>query len=240
MIDLNFFPVPYAKINNLRYRPVGLGVSGYHHMLAKNGISWESEEHLAIADRVFEWINYAAIEASCDYAEEKGCYEYFPGSGWQTGSYFEMRGYCSDEWRRLREKAAAVGLRNGWLIAAAPTSSTSMISGTTAGLDPIMNRFYLEEKKTGLVPRVAPELTPSTYWRYKNAHYIDQKWSLRAAGIRQRHIDQAQSINLYITNNYTLRQVLELYLLAWKSGVKTIYYIRSKSLEIEECEVCSS
>lgn len=103
-----------------------------------------------------------------------------------------------------------------------------------------MNRFYLEEKKTGLVPRVAPELTPSTYWRYKNAHYIDQKWSLRAAGIRQRHIDQAQSINLYITNNYTLRQVLELYLLAWKSGVKTIYYIRSKSLEIEECEVCSS
>lgn len=240
VIDLNFFPVPYAKINNLRYRPVGLGVSGYHHMLAKNGISWESEEHLAIADRVFEWINYAAIEASCDYAEEKGCYEYFPGSGWQTGSYFEMRGYCSDEWRRLREKAAAVGLRNGWLIAAAPTSSTSMISGTTAGLDPIMNRFYLEEKKNGLVPRVAPELTPSTYWRYKNAHYIDQKWSLRAAGIRQRHIDQAQSINLYITNNYTLRQVLELYLLAWKSGVKTIYYIRSKSLEIEECEVCSS
>ena len=60
VIDLNFFPVPYAKINNLRYRPVGLGVSGYHHMLAKNGISWESEEHLAIADRVFEWINYAA------------------------------------------------------------------------------------------------------------------------------------------------------------------------------------
>ena len=115
-----------------------------------------------------------------------------------------------------------------------------MISGTTAGLDPIMNRFYLEEKKNGLVPRVAPELTPSTYWRDKNAHYIDQKWSLRAAGIRQRHIDQAQSINLYITNNYTLRQVLELYLLAWKSGVKTIYYIRSKSLEIEECEVCSS
>ena len=81
VIDLNFFPVPYAKINNLRYRPVGLGVSGYHHMLAKNGISWESEEHLTIADRVFEWINYAAIEASCDYAEEKGCYEYFPGSG---------------------------------------------------------------------------------------------------------------------------------------------------------------
>lgn len=240
VIDLNFFPVPYAEITNLRYRPVGLGVSGYHHMLAKNGISWESEGHLAFADQVFEWINYAAIEASSDYAAEKGSYEYFPGSGWQSGEYFEKRDYRSEEWTRLREKVVAQGMRNGWLMAAAPTSSTSMLSGTTAGLDPIMNRFYLEEKKNGLVPRVAPELTPATFWRYKNAHYIDQKWSVRAAGVRQRHIDQAQSMNLYITNSYTLRQVLELYLLAWRCGVKTIYYIRSKSLEVEECEVCSS
>ena len=54
-----------------------------------------------------------------------------------------------------------------------------------------------------------------TYWYYKNAHTIDQKWSVRACGVRQRHIDQAQSVNLYITNEYTLRQVLELYVLAW-------------------------
>lgn len=60
------------------------------------------------------------------------------------------------------------------------------------------------------------------------------------AGVRQRHIDQAQSVNLYITNEYTLRQVLELYVLAWECGVKTVYYVRSKSLEVEECESCSS
>ncbi len=58
--------------------------------------------------------------------------------------------------------------------------------------------------------------------------------------MRQRHIDQAQSVNLYITNEYTLRQVLELYVLAWECGVKTVYYVRSKSLEVEECESCSS
>ena len=63
---------------------------------------------------------------------------------------------------------------------------------------------------------------------------------MRAAGVRQRHIDQAQSVNLYITNDHTMRQVLELYLEAWRSGVKTIYYVRSKSLEVEECESCSS
>ena len=47
-------------------------------------------------------------------------------------------------------------------------------------------------------------------------------------------------MNLYITNDYTFRKVLDLYLLAWEEGVKTIYYIRSKSLEVEECESCSS
>ena len=240
VIDLNFFPVPYAKVTNLRYRPVGLGISGYHHMLAKNGISWESEEHLEFTDKVFEAINYAAIEASCDFAEEKGSYDLFEGSEWQTGAYFDKRGYSSEEWKHLREKVAAHGMRNGWLIAIAPTSSTSMIAGTTAGLDPVMNRYYLEEKKNGLVPRVAPDLTPETFWKYKNAHYIDQRWSVRAAGIRQRHVDQAQSMNLYITNDYTLRQVLELYILAWEKGVKTIYYVRSKSLEVDECEACSS
>lgn len=91
-----------------------------------------------------------------------------------------------------------------------------------------------------MLPRVAPELSQQTWWLYKNAHNIDQSWSVRAAGIRQRHIDQAQSMNLYITNDFTMRQVLNLYLQAFESGVKTIYYVRSKALEVEECESCAS
>ena len=240
VIDLNFFPVSYAKINNERYRPVGLGVSGYHHMLAKRGIAWESEEHLAFAEQVFSDIHYAAIRASSRIAREKGSYAHFEGSLWQTGEYFAERGLTDARWQALRQEVAEHGLRNGYLLAVAPTSSTSMIAGTTAGLDPIMNRYFLEEKKSGLVPRVAPELSMKTFWYYKNAHLIDQTWSVRACGVRQRHIDQAQSMNLYITNDYTFRKVLDLYLLAWEQGVKTIYYIRSKSLEVEECEVCSS
>ena len=240
VIDLNFYPVEYAKINNRKYRPIGLGVSGYHHMIAKNGIGWESEKHLAFADEVFEEINYAAIEASCDLAAEKGSYEYFEGSDWQTGAYFEKRGYTSDRWKELAAKVAKYGMRNSYLIAVAPTSSTSIIAGTTAGLDPVMKKFFFEEKKGAMIPRVAPELSPATYWLYKNAHLIDQTWTVRAAGVRQRHIDQAQSLNLYITNEYTMRQVLGLYISAWEEGVKTVYYIRSKSLEVEECESCSS
>ena len=209
-------------------------------MLAKRAVRWESEEHLNLADELFEQINYAAIAASCEIAEQKGAYRHFEGSEWQSGEYFRRRGYTAPHWQELQERVATHGLRNAWLLAVAPTSSTGTIAGTTAGIDPVMKLFFMEERKTGLMPRVAPDLSLSTLWFYKSAHHIDQQWSVRAAGVRQRHIDQAQSMNLYITNDYTLRQILNLYILAWESGVKTVYYIRSKSLEIEECESCSS
>ena len=240
VIDLNFYPLPYAELTNRSMRPIGLGVSGYHHMLAKLGLHWETQEHLDFADQLFEQINHAAIAASCDTAREKGTYAAFEGSEWQSGAYFERRGYTAPHWQELRQRVATHGLRNAWLLAVAPTSSTSIIAGTTAGIDPVMKLFFLEEKKSGLMPRVAPELTLQTLWLYKNAHHIDQTWSVRAAGVRQRHIDQAQSMNLYITHEYTLRQILNLYILAWECGVKTIYYIRSRSLEVEECELCAS
>ncbi len=240
VIDLNFYPLPYAKLTNRRYRSIGLGVSGYHHMLAKQGIRWESEEHLKFADKLFETINFAAIDASCRLAEEKGQCDTFAGSEWESGAYFTKRDYTSPQWKALAQRVAEKGMRNAYLLAIAPTSSTSILAGTTAGIDPIMKHFFLEEKKGSMLPRVAPDLSPQTYWLYKNAHLIDQSWSIRAAGVRQRHIDQAQSMNLYITNEYTMRGVLNLYLQAWECGVKTIYYIRSRSLEVEECESCSS
>lgn len=240
VINLNFYPVPYAQLTNQRYRSIGLGISGYHHALAKRRIKWESEEHLEFMDKVFETINRAAILASSNLAKEKGSYQFFEGSDWQTGIYFDKRGYDSAKWQDVRKTVALQGMRNAYLLAVAPTSSTSIIAGTTAGLDPIMKRFFLEEKKGSMLPRVAPELSDETYWMYKSAYLINQKWSVRASGVRQRHIDQAQSMNLYITNDFTMRQILDLYLLAWKEGVKTIYYVRSKSLEVEECESCSS
>lgn len=240
VIDLNLYPVPYAQISNQRYRSIGLGVSGYHHALALRGIRWESEEHLAFADRLFEQINFAAIQASTRLAREKGRYACFEGSDWQTGAYFEKRDYQSERWQHLAAEVAEQGMRNAYLLAIAPTSSTSIIAGTTAGIDPVMKRFFLEEKKGAMLPRVAPALSDKTWWIYKDAHLINQTWSVRAAGVRQRHIDQAQSLNLYITNEFTMRQLLNLYILAWESGVKTIYYVRSKSLEVAECESCAS
>lgn len=240
VIDLNFYPLEYARLTNQKYRSIGLGVSGYHHMLAKRNIKWESEEHLKFVDEVFERINFAAIKADNALAIERGSYKLFDGSDWQNGDYFKKRGYTSEKWKELQRSVCENGMRNAYLLAIAPTSSTSVLSGTTAGVDPVMKRFYLEEKKGSMLPRVAPELSINTWWYYKPAHTIDQTWSIKAAGVRQRHIDQAQSMNLYITNEFTMRQVLNLYIEAWKAGVKTIYYVRSKSLEVEDCDSCSA
>lgn len=240
VIDLNYYPLPYAKITSQKYRSIGLGTSGYHHMLVNHGIAWETEEHLHFIDQVYEDINYYALKASHQLSKERGAYTFFEGSDYQTGAYFTKRQYVDTRWKILQKEIKNDGLRNGYLLAIAPTSSTSILAGTSAGLDPVLRRFYLEEKKDGIAVRVAPNLSMDTFWLYKAAHLIDQTYTIKAAGLRQRHIDQAQSMNLYITNEYTMRQILDLYILAWKHKVKTIYYIRSQSLEIEDCDSCSA
>lgn len=240
VITLNKLPVKDAIVTSDKYRAIGLGTSGYHHYLANHNIMWESEEHLEVADKLFEEIAYQAIKASMELAKEKGAYPAFEGSTWQTGEYFEERGYTSSRWQALREDVAKYGIRNGYMMAVAPTGSTSNIANTTAGIDPIFKKFFIEEKKGSFTPKTAPDLCVENFWLYKEAHHIDQSWSIKACGIRQRHIDQAQSFNLYITPEISAKDILNMYMEAWKNGVKTLYYIRNQSLEMDECTSCSS
>ncbi|VYU17470.1 ribonucleoside-diphosphate reductase subunit alpha [Clostridium tertium] len=240
VIDLNYYSVPFAEVTNKKYRAIGLGTSGYHHMLANNLIHWTDEEHKAFADDVYERINYHAIKASMNIAKEKGRYSCFEGSDWQNGDYFNLRGYNSEKWQNLREEVNTYGMRNGYLMAVAPNGSTATIAGTSEGVDPVMARFWLEEKKGSIIPKTAPNLNEENYWYYNSAYNIDQKWCVQINGIRQRHIDQGQSFNLYITTNYTMRQIMNLYIEACKVGVKSIYYVRSKSLTVSDCESCSA
>ncbi|WP_195971846.1 ribonucleoside-diphosphate reductase subunit alpha [Clostridium thermobutyricum] len=240
VIDLNYYSVPYAEVTNKRYRAVGLGTSGYHHMLANNRIHFTDEKHKDFVDKVYENINYYAIKASMKIAKEKGRYKEFEGSDWENGQYFELRDYKSERWNLLREEIKSYGMRNGYLMAIAPNGSTATLAGTSEGVDPVMSRFWLEEKKGSIVPKTAPGLSEETYWYYNSAYNIDQIWCVQMNGVRQRHIDQGQSFNLYITTNYTMRQIMNLYIEACKRGVKSIYYVRSKSLTVGDCESCSA
>ncbi|MDF0726357.1 ribonucleoside-diphosphate reductase subunit alpha [Cytobacillus sp. S13-E01] len=242
VIDLNTISVGQAGVTNKKYRAIGLGTFGWHHLLAVEGIHWESEEAIEYADNLYEDIAYYTIRASNDLAIEKGEYSQFTGSEWDTGEYFYRKNYNSNRWVRLQENISKHGLRNGWLMAVAPNSSTAKIGGSTDGIDPLYAVEYAEEKKNFKFNVTAPDLNHETYDYYRRArHELDQVWSIRQNAARQRHIDQGISFNIYVRHDIKARDLLNLHLEAWKQGLKTTYYVRSTSqVEIEECEACHS
>jgi ribonucleoside-diphosphate reductase alpha chain len=227
VITVNHLPVPQATRTNLRYRAIGLGVHGYQQYLVAHGIPWESEAHVQEADALFERIAYRALEASHTLAVERGAYPFFPGSGWDTGAIFAQRGYTSESWQTLQAKIHTDGLRNGYLLAIAPTGSTSILADATPGIDPVFDHTWREDKQGFAVTRIAPGMTLATRPAFNTAHHTDQTWSIRAAGARQRHLDQAQSLNLYRTPTMDARMLSDWYFLAWEQGIKTVYYFRN-------------
>lgn len=245
VIDLNTIDVKQATITNRKYRAIGLGTFGWHHLLALKGMPWESQEAVQFAYELYEKIAYLTIESSMNLAKEKGAYPMFEGSDWETGDYFSQRGYLEgnhkEQWASLMENVRRYGIRNGYLMAVAPNSSTSVIAGSTASIDPIFKPFYHEEKKDYKLPVVAPDMNHKTYDIYRRSAYIvDQRWSIRQNAARQRHIDQSISFNLYVPNYIKAKVMLDLHLQAWDAGLKTTYYVRSTATDIEECEWCES
>ncbi|MFC4401925.1 ribonucleoside-diphosphate reductase subunit alpha [Gracilibacillus xinjiangensis] len=242
VIDLNTISVGQAQVTNKKYRAVGLGTFGWHHLLALESIHWESEEAVNYADKVYEDIAYYTIKASMELAKEKGAYSEFEGSEWHTGIYFDRREYKSDRWNELREEVKTNGIRNGWLMAVAPNSSTAKIGGSTDGIDPLYAVEFAEEKKNFKFKVTAPDLDHVTYNYYRRArHELDQVWSIKQNSKRQRHIDQAISFNFYVRHDIKAKDLLNLHITAWENRLKTTYYVRSTSqTEIEECEACHS
>ncbi|WP_102028804.1 ribonucleoside-diphosphate reductase subunit alpha [Salirhabdus sp. Marseille-P4669] len=242
VIDINPLKVKQAEITNKRYRAVGLGTFGWHHLLALEGIYWETDEAVAYANQLYEDIAYYTIKSSMELAKEKGAYAEIEGSEWQTGQYFERKGYTSERWTKLKQDVGEYGVRNGWMMAVAPNSSTAKIGGSTDGIDPIYAVEYAEEKKNFKFKVTPPDLNHRTYAFYRRArHELDQQWSIKQNAARQRHIDQSISFNIYVRHDIKAKDLLNLHLQAWKQGLKTTYYVRSTSqAEIEECEACHS
>ncbi len=261
VIDLNFYPLKKVKETNLRSRAIGLGIMGEAQMLAQKKIHWGSKEHILLIDEIMEQLSYNAINASSDLALEKGKYPNFEGSKWSRGivpidsankhaKELGGRGGLFDytyNWDDLRAKLRHQGIRNGYLMAIAPTSSISILTGTTQTIEPVYKRKWFEENLSGMIPVVAPNLNVDNWAYYKPAYDIDQEDLVRVAAVRQKWIDQGQSLNIFFTVDKASGRVLHnLYLLAWKLGLKSTYYLRSESMEVKqdvidrsvECEGC--
>src|SRR5574344_1799237 len=245
VIDLNFYPLRKVKATNLKTRAIGLGVMGEAEMLASHKISWGSVEHFKKIDEIMEAISYNAIESSSNLALEKGSYSLFEGSNWSKGvmpqdhtpqavnALVEKDLFDSScDWESLREKVKKDGMRNGYLMAIAPTSSISILVWTTQAIEPVYKRKWFEENLSGLIPVVAPKLSPDTWSFYTPAFEIDQFQLIKAAAVRQKWIDQGQSTNVFMNLDIASGKYLhEIYTLAWKLGLKSTYYLRSQSPE---------
>ncbi len=247
VIDLNFYPLEKVKRTNMKSRSIGLGVMGEAQMLAESKIAWGSQEHFDKIDEIMEAVSYNAIRASSDNAVEKGRYQEFEGSKWSRGilpmdhahadviNLVDRGGLFASayDWDELRVKIKKDGMRNGYLMAIAPTSSISILTGTTQAIEPVYKRKWYEENLSGLIPVVAPKLSPDTWSYYTPAYDLDQRLLIKAGAIRQKWIDQGQSLNIFITLDKASGKYLnDIYMLAWKLGVKSTYYLRSESPEV--------
>lgn len=263
VIDLNFYPHIKVKNTNLQSRSIGLGVMGEAQMLAEAKIFWGSDEHLNKIDEIMEVISYEAINSSSNLAIEKGSYPDFQGSNWSKGIFpidvastkakaLTLREGLFDQsecdWEKLRQKVKRDGMRNGYLMAIAPTSSISILVGTTQTIEPVYKRKWFEQNLSGMIPVVVPNLSLETWQYYTPAYELDQKILIKAAAVRGKWIDQGQSLNIFLSLDKASGGYLnEIYQLAWELGIKSTYYLRSESPDSEkvsiadrsiECEGC--
>ena len=251
VIDLNFYPLKKVKDTNLASRSIGLGAMGEAQYLAENQISFGSQEHLNKINYLYECISYNTIKASSTLGREKGNYPDFEGSDWNKGIMphdhanhhvtelltKHVAAYSQSEWDVLRE-VASKNMRNGYLMAIAPTSSISILVGTTQAIEPCYKRKWYEENMSGLIPVTVPNLNPNTWSFYIPAFEVNQLDIIKAAAIRQKWIDQGQSTNIFMSLDKASGKYLnEIYMLAHKLGCKSTYYLRSQSPDAKKAEM---
>lgn len=249
VISLQRLTVPDAIVTNNKYRAVGSGTQGIAALLAKKRIMWDSDDAVDYIDKLEEKIMLYTIKASSKLGKEKGSYEIFEGSQWNTGEWIERRDKTTlDEWDEVKELAKN-HMRNAYLRSPMPTGGTSILMGSTPGVDTIFDVIYQDGKANALLPIVVPNLTPQTWFFYKptmKMTYEGEKqlahmWSILQNEKRQQWVDQSTSFNLYIPTGLQVKHLLRMHMEVWERGIKTTYYVRSwDSKQEDSCLACSA
>jgi len=159
VIDINYYPNDETKRSNFLHRPIGIGIQGLADSFYKMGYPYESEEAAKLNSEISETIYFAALEASCELAEEEGAYESYEGSPMSKGQFqFDLwnDSRVSDRWNwtELKESIAVHGIRNSLLVALMPTASTSFLMGCCESFEPISSNYYVSGGIVGSFKRV--------------------------------------------------------------------------------------
>jgi ribonucleoside-diphosphate reductase alpha chain len=249
IIQLNFYPIKEAEITAKKYRSVGLGFMGLAEYLACNKLAYDKPEAREDVDYLFEKYAFAALEASKNLAQERGAYHLFQGSEWSKGilfgrdvEWYKKHTKNGEKWESLIQEIREKGLRFSYHLAPAPNTSTAGVVGTTAGLLPIYKRLFVETNSIAPVVTVAPNLSQENFWFYKEYQRMNMEDVIDMFAVIYKWIDQSASFE-WMINPAEISPVdlYKYYFRAWKKGIKTVYYVRSMSGEIEEdsCVSCS-
>lgn len=250
-IDLTKTPIKESDKHNKKYRAIGVGTMGLADYLAREYMIYE--DSLSEIDELFEEIALYSLKASTLLAKERGSYSMFKGSQWDKGVFFQKdekwyleNSKFSQKWKEVFELVKEYGIRNGELTAVAPNTSTSLLMGSTASVNPTFSRFYIEKNQKGAVPRVVKYLKDRA-WFYPEFKNVDPQTYVKIMGIIGKWTTQGVSMELIFDLNKNIRakDIYDTLMTAWKEGCKSVYYIRTiqKSTNImnekEECESCS-
>jgi ribonucleoside-diphosphate reductase alpha chain len=286
VIDINFYAVKAAETSNMKHRPIGLGIMGFHDALYMLKTPYASQEAVEFADRSMEMVSYYAIKASSDLAKERGAYQSYEGSLWSQGvlpidsikllkesrgeEYLDVDESTTMDWDGLRATVKEQGIRNSNVMAIAPTATIANITGVSQSIEPTYQNLYVKSNLSGEftvtnIPMVE-NLKELGLWDsvmindlkyydgsvkgisripedvkelYATAFDIEPRWLIDAASRRQKWIDQSQSLNLYI-DEPNGKKLDIMYRMAWLRGLKTTYYLRSRSATTTEKSTIST
>ncbi|MGJ8725969.1 MAG: ribonucleoside-diphosphate reductase subunit alpha [Roseibacillus sp.] len=272
VIDINFYPTDAAATANSRHRPIGLGVMGLQNALYKKGYSFASEQAVDFNDEFMEAIAYYAYSSSSDLSGERGSYQSYKGSKWDRGLLpqdtldllQEERGQDIEvprggkmDWRVVRDKIAANGMRNSNVLAIAPTATISNIMGTTPCIEPSYKNLFVKSNLSGdfivLNRELVNDLKKEGLWnqemldqlKYFDGELADidgipehlKKKHLTVFSIGHDYlIDAAARRQKWIDQSQSVNLFLaapemktlsHMYRRAWTTGLKTTYYLRT-------------
>jgi len=229
-----------AKYSAMRERSVGLGVMGFHSFLQKNSVPFESVMSKVWNDKIFKKIQLNVDKASKKLAEERGS---CPDA--------EEYGYKE----RFSNKTAIAPTASISIICGGaspgvePVAANSYTHKTLSGSYNVRNRYLKkvlqkygkdddETWSTITTNQGSVEhldfLTKNEKDVFKTAFELDQKWIVELGAGRTPYVSQAQSINIFLPADVHKKELHQIHFQAWKKGLKSLYYCRSKSIQRAE------
>jgi ribonucleoside-diphosphate reductase alpha chain len=247
VIDLNFYPIKEVENTAKRYRSVWLWYLWLAEYLAVNKLAYDSKEAREVVDKMMEKFAFETFKASKDIAIERGAYSLFPGSEYskwiilgKNKEWFEKNSKIEDDWAWLIDEIQEKWLRFAYHIAPAPNTSTAWVVWTTAALLPIYKKYFVETNSVAPSVVVAPNLNADNFWYYKEYVNMNMNDVIDMISVIYKWVDQSISFEWIVNpQKVSPKELYEYYIKAWSEGIKTVYYVRSMSLDVKDCVSCS-